>query len=233
MRHWILFGIVSAIAVGEPKTATSDLPAIKKQILELARSYSGQGDPDRSKQRALEDLTARLLRVSPQPPVKSRIKLLHGTWKQVWGPYDYSGNKRGVDPTLGIDELYQIVFQDGYYYNVAPTYKKGTRTLDRIGLLRGEFHFDEKNNDSLRVRLTNFYGVNRRPTDKRLPELAALAEARQLPGQKTLIPGFLGRMLFGASTVREVYTDEDLRISYGMDGKNGSNDYIYIMTRVP
>ena len=51
----------------------------------------------------------------------------------MWGPYDYRNEKRGVDPELGVDEIYQIVFKDGYYYNVSPNFKKGDKTKNGSG----------------------------------------------------------------------------------------------------
>lgn len=62
--------------------------------------------------------------------------------------------------------------------------------------------------------------------------LAALSESNALPGRKTVIPSFVLRFLFGGGALREVYTDEDIRITDGSDGKNLANDYLYDMTRV-
>ena len=51
---------------------------VKQEILDLAQSYAGQGDPDFAKQRSLEALVQKLIAVSPQPPVKDRLTLLYG-----------------------------------------------------------------------------------------------------------------------------------------------------------
>lgn len=215
---------------------SADKPAAvretKHEILTLAKSYSGQGDPDRSKQRSLEPLVQKLLSQAPQPPVKDRLRLLAGAWKQIWGPYDYRDDRRGVDPNLGIDEIYQVVSERGYYYNVSPDYKAGDRSKERIGLLRGEYRPDEKNENLLRVRFTSLSGVRARPTDKHLWELPALAESHELKNRTTVLPGPLVRLSFGGGALREVYTDEDIRITYGSNGKDLSKDFIYVMTRV-
>lgn len=39
-------------------------------------------------------------------------------------------------------------------------------------------------------------------------------------------------MFFGSGALREVYTDEDMRIVYGSDGKDFSKEFIYVMTRM-
>ena len=62
--------------------------------------------------------------------------------------------------------------------------------------------------------------------------LAALAEAGALPEPTTIVPGFIVRWFFGGGALREVYTDEDMRITYGGDRvDNRADEHIYIMTR--
>jgi hypothetical protein len=148
------------------------------------------------------------------------------------GPYDYRNNKRGVDPSLGVNEIYQVASKDGYYYNVAPDFKKGDKTKERIGFLRGEHKLDPQNESLLRVKFTNLYGVKVRPTGKQLWELPALVESGQLENRKTVIPGFIVKLFFGGGALREVYTDEDMRILYGSNGKDFTKECIYVMTRV-
>jgi len=148
------------------------------------------------------------------------------------GPYNYRNEKRGVHPELGVDELYQIVFKDGYYYNVSPNFKKGDKTKERIGLLRGEYKLAPQDAGLLRVKFTNLYGVNVRPTDKHLWELPALAESGRLENRKTVIPGFIVRLFFGGGALRDANTDEDMRLLYGSNGKDFTKEFIYVMTRM-
>ena len=205
---------------------------VKRQILDLAQSYIGQGDPDLAKQRSLDALVQKLIALSPQPPVKDRLTYLRGTWKQVWGPYDYRNGKRGVDPSLGVNEIYQVVFAEGYYYNVAPDYPKGDKMKERVGLLRGAYKPEPQNGSLLRVKFTNLYGVKIGPRDKKLWELPALAESGRLESRRTVLPSFLVKLFFGGGALREVYTDEDMRILYGSNGKDFTKENIYVMTRV-
>ncbi len=208
--------------------AARPVAAIKADILALSQSFVGQGDPDFSRQRALDKLVAELLAAAPQPPVAARLDLLAGPWYQIWGPYDYRGDARGtVDPKITVDEIYQVVFRDGYYYNVNPVKGK-----DRIALLRGEYQLVPGYPDMLRVRFTRFPGNKGRPEDIPIWELAALAEAGQLPDKTTIVPGFIVRWFFGGGALREVYTDADMRITYGGDSVDDRTDeHIYIMTR--
>ena len=145
---------------GSPTAASAQrtTAAIKAEILSLSQSYFGQGDPDFTRQRTLDVLVAELLAVNPQPPVKERLKLLEGPWHQIWGPYEYRHDDRGIDPQITAGEIYQVVFRDGYYYNVNPI-----RGQDKIALLRGECQLVPEHADMLKVRFTNYPGNRGRP----------------------------------------------------------------------
>ena len=126
---------------------------IKAEIVTLARSFAGQGDKDFSRQKQLQPLVDELLSAAPQPPVKDRVELLSGAWRQIWGPYDYrTSGARGIDPDTIPDEIYQVVFPGGYYWNVTPQ-----RGSDRIALLRGRYAPVGKTN-FLKARFTRFPG---------------------------------------------------------------------------
>lgn len=224
-----LAATVLASQSGFTMTATQDL---KQRILDLAKSYEGQGDADQSKQRTLEPLVEELVRLNPMPPIRERIPVLAGTWKQVWGPYEYRNDNGGIDNTLGIFEIYQVVSADGYYYNVAPYYPDGDRSREQIGLLRGEYVLDPNDANGLRVQFTRYPGVDPRPANMQIWELAPLAEAGTLQNEVTIVPTWVVRLFFGGGKLEEVYTDQDMRIVFGSSDKRNSRRSIYVMTRV-
>lgn len=43
---------------------------------------------------------------------------------------------------------------------------------------------------------------------------------------------FAVRWFFGGGFLKEVYTDEDMRITFGSDNSNQVKNYIYVMSRV-
>lgn len=221
-----------ALQLGQASTRDEAISDLKIQILTLAKSYEGQGDPDQSKQKTIEILVQKLIKESPMPPIADRISVLAGAWKQVWGPYDYRNDNGGVDPTLGVNEIYQVVFADGYYYNVAPYYPNEDKSREQIGLLRGKFKLDSEDPNGLRVKFTKYPGIEPRPEGINLWELAALSEANQLENQVTIVPTWIVKLFFGGGKLEEVYTDQDLRILYGSNGKKNSRRSIYIMSRV-
>jgi hypothetical protein len=203
----------------------------KSNLIAAAQKYEGQGDPDYKIQNELQPLVDKLLAVAPkQGPIKDRLPILAGTWKQVWGPYDYRNSNRGVDPELGVLEIYQVVSAAGYYYNVSPQYKNGDKNKQRIGLLRGEFTISSKDPNGLDVEFKRFKGVEGRPVED-IWNLAALSESGLLKEQITIVPTLIVKLFFGGGTLIEVYTDKDLRILYGTSGRF-TKPYLYIMTRV-
>lgn len=230
MKQMIL--LVMALGLASPLFAKAQTVAeIKMELITTAQKYEGLGDPDFKIQNTLEPIVKKLLATAPpQKPIKDRIPVLAGTWKQVWGPYDYRNGDRGVDPELGVLEIYQMVSSDGYYYNVSPQYKNGDKNQERIGLLRGEFELNKKDDNALDVEFVSFKGVEGRPTDK-IWTLAALSEAGTLENEITIVPSWIVKLFFGGGTLIEVYTDADLRVLYGTGGQF-DEPYLYVMTRV-
>lgn len=207
-----------------------EIDKIKAELISKARSFQGLGDPDFKIQNELEPLVNRLLKLSPQPSIKERQKLLVGTWKQEWGPYDYRGDDRGVDPNLKVDEIYQVVFEEGFYYNVNPNMRN---EIERnIGLLKGQYRFDDENQNVINVKFLEYPGNKTRPANLEIWELPSLAESGDLPEKITVVPWLIVRLFFGGGKLNEVYTDEDLRITYGNSSDGDLKNYLYIMTRV-
>lgn len=207
---------------------TRSVSAIKADILTLAESFKGQGDPDFSKQKQLNVLVEELLAASPQPPVSERLSSLYGPWHQIWGPYDYrSDGARGVDPDTNIDKIWQVVLDNGYYYNVMPF-----KDSDKITLLKGKYEPVSGDPDLLKVRFVDYPGHKGLPEGLNYWDLPDLAEKDALPNETTIVPGFIVWLFFGGGYLREAYTDDTMRITYGAREKEDrSDEFIYIMTR--
>lgn len=205
---------------------------LKETIVEVASHYQGLGDPDFKIQNELEFLVNELIVLTNPVPVKDRLPLVFGTWKQVWGPYDYRGDKRGVDPSLEAKEIYQIVSPDGYYYNVSPSYRNGDRSKIKINFLKGFYKLSSKDPNGLDVRFDKFIAIPYRPQGA-IYDFVPAAEKNKLPNQVTVLPRIFVKLFFEGGTLQEVYTDKDIRILYGSNSKNFAKRYLYIMIRVP
>lgn len=203
----------------------------KADIVNLAQTFSGRGDPDFSKQESLEPLIKRLLELNPMPPVSDRLDLVAGAWKQVWGNYDYRNDKRGVDPEIGTEEIYQVIHEDGYYYNISPLYRNGAKNSEQIGLLRGRYQLEPGEPNMLSVKFTSYPGASARIEGVELWQMGTLVEQGTLSNQVTIVPSWIVTLFFKPGRLEEVYTDHDLRICYGTRAGSSSKS-LFIMTRV-
>lgn len=235
-HHVVGHGVVdhsSGSCEAAPGKAPEDfinVSALKAEILDRARAVKGQGDPESSIQNSLMPFVERLLELDPQPPIESRLTLLEGPWKQVWGPYEYRENDRSVDETTDPDNIYQVVFPGGYYYNVGPVIDPATGAIEKISLLRGEYEVQE--GPTLEIGFTKLTSVKTLVGDLDYEDLPALSEAGTLANEKTTLPSALVRLFFPGGTLSELYTDSDLRIAIGnSDSSDGVQNYLYIMER--
>ena len=222
----VLFSIQIFASVDE------EVKLLKETIVKTAEKYQGLGDPDFKIQKELEPLVQKLLTLEPQSKVIDRLPVLFGVWKQVWGPYEYRKNDRSVDPTLNPKEIYQVISPEGFYYNVSPNMNPKRKTEKNINYLKGQYVISKKDPNGLDVKFVKFIGMKKRPTEKPIYQYVDEAERNQLPTQITVVPRPIVKLFFGGGTLREIYTDEDLRILYGSNNREFKNQYLYIMTRV-
>jgi hypothetical protein len=231
MKHFAL--ILSIVfSVSAMANYYDEVQALKQNIITTAQKYEGQGDPDFKIQKELEPIVQRLLLLNPQPKAQERLHLLYGVWKQVWGPYEYRKNNRGVDPTLEPKEIYQVISPEGFYYNVSPNLDKKTKKEKNINYLRGQYTLSKTDPNGLDVKFTKFIGMSKRPQDRAIYDFVDEAERDQLPNQITVVPRLIVKYAFGGGTLREIYTDENLRILYGSNKDEFKNQYLYIMTKI-
>jgi hypothetical protein len=74
--------------------------------------------------------------------------------------------------------------------------------------------------------------MSKRPVDREIFDFVDEAEREQLPNQITVVPRIIVKYFFGGGTLREIYTDENLRILYGSNKDEFKNQYLYIMTKI-
>jgi hypothetical protein len=214
------------------QASTAEMAHVKAEILRLATSFSGKGDPDFQLQRQLDPLVERLVDLCQPPSVGERAGLLEGTWKQVWGPYNYRSLDRSVDPALDTASIYQFVEGNRRYANVCIVFDSADRARPRVSLLRGELQPGDRG-DSLAYSFTGYYvlpGVD--PASLRLADLPRSFSAGELTAARPVMPGWLVRLLSTDGVLREVYTDESLRLLYAHPHGKPEKAHLYVMTRV-
>jgi len=214
-----------------PAKDLNTVDAVKAELLAVAESHKGKGDPDLAIQHQLDPYVDRLVELNPQAPIAQRKDLLVGKWTQVWGPYNYDDTKgRGVDPTVDVDNIYQIVFPDGYFYNVGHMFKTDAQKETKYTtLMRGEYTILD--NNSMDVAFKELHKINRTPTPPlHYTDLPPLAEMNTLEGEQKILWDWLVRLLIGGGRLEEVYTDDTLRLAYG--SSNDQASYLYVLKRV-
>ncbi len=210
----------------------SRVTELKSKIVTVAEKYQGKGDPDFKIQNELEPLVQELQTLTSPEPIAKRLPLLYGTWKQVWGPYEYRKKDRSVDPSLEVKEIYQVVSKDGYYYNVSPNYKNGDKSKVRIDYLKGLYELSETDLNGLDVKFDKYLAIKGRPANGNIYDYILDAERNDLPNQTKVLPSIFVKLFFGGGTLQEIYTDKDIRILYGSNDTVFKNKYLYVMTRV-
>ncbi|HWU42928.1 MAG TPA: PAP/fibrillin family protein [Bdellovibrio sp.] len=195
---------------------------LKEQILDIAFAAQGQqfdsDDNNPTVHEQLDPLVDELVSLAPVRTEKEKLVDVIGSWYQVWsdGPAGPSGQGALAD------SVWQIVFPEGYYWNVARSQYGDAKSM---GYLRGTFAV---NDDSLAIEFTK--AVSNPDWSFAEPtRLAMLAEYGAFTMPTPFPPGTspVGKK----ATLANVYVDEDIRICRGGGGDFGNNTYLYILER--
>lgn len=211
----LLLGIVSNAFALDPL-----IKDLRDEVVSLARTYEGKSDLDGKLQQEIELKVQELERVLPNLTMQEKAAKIAGPWRQVFGPYSATGDGKipfGTDTA----NIYQIIFPEGFFYNVAVSKVSGLRA---VILLKGEYKVTDEAIEGVFVR--NSVLVRGIPSE-RLFELPAQLEAgtlRPVHLPRSLKPVGLGGQLL------EVYADDEIRI---LRGKTESfvRPALYVMER--
>jgi hypothetical protein len=225
MRHFIQ-AILMTLSLGITSTSLAQdnkdrIAELKQQILDISRTAQGEydgDDNDPTVRAKLDPLVSELVKLVPARSETEKLPQVVGAWKQVWadGP---GGGSPGSGGALG-NAVFQVVFPDGYYWNVA---KNKIAGVEAMGFLRGKFEIDV---DKLNIEFTKSVGApGWSPAGTESYMLAMRAEV----GAYDLVPtpGPIGKKGFLANT----YVDEDIRICTGGGDDFGTGTYLYVLER--
>ena len=217
----IALAFILTLSLISSASAQNNVDELKKEILNLARSYSGQADTSGDLQASIETKVDELLTLVPNLSMAEKAQRALGAWRQVWGPYSYD-NSASVPRGIDVNQIYQIIFKEGYYYNFAVYNFVG---IESRTFLRGNFSIEE---DRIAVEFTKsglILGKSQLP----LPYQALALEDRSL--RALYFPDFLPPNGITGALV-ELYADQDIRINYGVIGDDLSNPVIFVMEPV-
>lgn len=193
---------------------------LKIEIFQLAESFKGQMDTDGSKQKELEVLVAELVAQVPERTMEEKAISAVGVWNQVWGPYAFDDSNR-MPPGIDADKIYQYISDKGYYYNFA---EYNFWKLKLKFFLRGNYTIKE---DRINVVFTNQGLISEDSFDYAYIGEEIEAQSAQVRNFPTSIPpaGVKGALV-------EVYSDQEIRINYGVVGDDLENLALFVMRRV-
>lgn len=213
----IIIVLIGMIASTQSVASTADCSAsriesLKKEILKIGEKASGKvkydnEDNDPAVRAKLDALIAELKLIAPAKTQAENLKRVVGAWKSVWSDLGYNFG----DAPLA-NSVYQVVFPDGYYYNLSNFDSKGKKPY--AGVIKGEFQLTEP---ALKIKFVLF-AENEIPF-KKGSDLATLAMRAEL-GE---FDKNVGSPALGFESIFEqVYVDEDIRIATGLnfDGSN-------------
>ncbi|WP_413580923.1 PAP/fibrillin family protein [Bdellovibrio sp. HCB288] len=225
MRHFLpailmtlSFGYTSTTLAQDDKDRIAEL---KQQILDISRTAQGEydgDDNDPTVRAKLDPLVNELVTLVPARTETEKLSQVVGAWQQVWadGP---GGGPPGSGGALG-SAVFQVVFPDGYYWNVAKNRIAGAESM---GFLRGKFEIDV---GKLNIEFTKSVGApGWVATGTESYMLAMRAEVGEYDAVPT--PGPIGKKGFLANT----YVDEDIRICTGGGDDFGPGTYLYVLER--
>lgn len=193
---------------------------LKSEIMTLARLSEGKPDTNGKLQAAIEEKVQDLEKIIPHLTMEEKARKIMGPWRQVFGPYSATGDG-SIPFGSRTDHIYQIIFADGQFYNVALYEKAGFKM---VFLLKGSY---EVTSESIKGTFVKNSIVVRNIDEATLADLPAKLEARTIKAihlPKSLPPVGLGGDLF------EVYADTEIRILRGMTSAF-ERPALYIMER--
>lgn len=131
MRALILASLFMSLNV----LADPRIDELKSEIMTLARQSEGKTDRDGKLQAAIEEKVQDLEKIIPHLIMEEKAKKILGPWRQVFGPYSETGDG-SIPYGSRTHKIYQIIFADGLFYNVALFEKAG---LKMVFLLKGSY----------------------------------------------------------------------------------------------
>ena len=190
----------------------NDRAELKAKLVELASGYTGKTRLKDEALKQIKPLVDALVGLSEKKSEADKKDLVIGGWRNVWSYRNFGFNTNYA-------QVYQIVSEDGYYYNFSEI------ALGKVkfsGFLRGKY---EDAGDKLRIEFTSNkikFGFYEEGTD--IVELIESFEAGEI--RALSIPGPIGIK----GDLVNLYVDDTLRIVTGRTDGGGVED-LFILTR--
>ncbi len=230
MKYLLLFFLTSLMGLascdmyfghGEPVPSHPDAPTLKKVILKVSEQAQGECDDqdnDPQVREALDSLTARLLALTAPRSASEKLPQVVGVWKQVWSDAPFTSIPGAC---FNADEIYQVVFEEGFYYNIAEITFPG-QTF--VSFTRGEFVVQDS---ALTVNFISNISI-----EGVIEDFPDLTEASLQVANGEIEPDITRPIVDGENlTLVNVFVDDELRI-VADDQQTSESEDIFVLERV-
>jgi hypothetical protein len=208
-------------------TQPAKVLAVKSQLRNLSKQYQGDCNQqvNNTIRPQLDTLVDQLLSLTPYRTEKEYLPLVLGGWQQIWadGPTGPPPGSGGPVICTVSSQIYQVVYQDGYYWNLSKNIINGKVST---GYLRGEYQL-QGNDDPLSIVFTQQTGTTHFPFSgtplKFLTDQAedGLFDAGNMEGYPVGSTG----------TLANIYVDDDFRVVHGTAPQYPGQTFLYILNR--
>ena len=206
----------SVLSEGAPLDQPDRATQLQIEIFEIAQANTFRTDNLDSVHTQLQPLVDELVKLTPARTETEKLSEVVGSWRNVWTDLKF-------DPSTDLTQIYQVVFADGYYYNIS---RERAAEGDRTSFLRGAF-FD--NTDFLNIQFTREFTIQGwLPQGTNLVKIGADAESGSLGGvdvADSRAVGITGQLY-------NSYVNGDFRIVQGSSSNRPTEKGLYILTRV-
>ena len=186
---------------GDPLPSHPNAATLKKAILKVSQRAQGECDDQDNNPRVrqvLDSLTKRLVALTPPRSETEKLPQVLGVWKQIWSDAPFTSIPGAC---FAADEIYQVVFADGFYYNIAEVTFPGQTS---VSFTRGAYVAQDS---SLSIRFTrsiSVFGV--------IEDFPDLTEASLQVENGEITPDFTRPTADEDLTLVNVYVDDQLRV---------------------
>jgi hypothetical protein len=216
----IALGILAGSIVNAESTSIekAKIQKLKAEIIHIAKSatakFARQNEFDPKTRKKLDPLVQALAATAKPKTVQEQLVASVGSWKNLWSDLPYT--------TAIANQIYQVVFPTGYYYNVSKyvTDKGEVYT----SLIRGAYTLKDKDFEIAFTKAVKSKGYPPKGTD--LYRQAMLAELGLYDDN---VDQENSQGLGRPGTLTTLYIDNDIRVIGGELRENGVTDSLFIL----
>lgn len=194
---------------------------LKQQILQITLNAEAKTRNVAQVRKTLDPLIAELVSLVPSRTEGEKLVQVIGAWQQVWtdGVEIFQGPQPG---RFDLSDVFQVVFPNGYYYNIARYQRPG---IDWTVFIRGSFVVQP---ESLNVTFTKYvYGNGWLFTGSDLLYQALRAEAGAFDAQPFNPPN--NPVGLPQLPLSNIYVDNDFRL---LQAGSGPRSSLFVLVRV-